>query len=275
MGESFRKYIRGEVFTVKYARDRSDMRGKEFHPFHEIIYFMGGDGCFISDSGRVELSAGMVMVIPKASYHQLCITGGEEDYHRLVIHFDDVPALLPFLRRCGGVSVTRAGETGDYLFGKVLELYGSRADTAAREAVIFSAVTLWLSGVAGSAADIPPQAAHTAVTQCLTLIHEKLSDDLSVASLAAELNLSPSALSHIFKREMHISIYKYILEKRLVLARERILTGESATAAAAACGFGDYSGFYRQYVKMFGTSPAARQKKESTAGDNPPEKENS
>ena len=43
--------------------------------------------------------------------------------------------------------------------------------------------------------------------------------------------------------------------KRLTAAREKIRSGEAAQYAAESCGFGDYSTFYRAYVKYFGRSP--------------------
>ena len=47
----------------------------------------------------------------------------------------------------------------------------------------------------------------------------------------------------------------YLTVKRLVYARQRIEAGEPATHAYLACGFNDYSSFYRAYVKYFGTAP--------------------
>jgi AraC-like DNA-binding protein len=87
-------------------------------------------------------------------------------------------------------------------------------------------------------------------------INGHLSESLTVAGIAKRLNISPSLLSHAFKNEMNIAPYRYILKKRLVLAQHKIARGESATAAAIECGFGDYSGFYKQYKKTFGTSPS-------------------
>ena len=53
-----------------------------------------------------------------------------------------------------------------------------------------------------------------------------------------------------------MSIHKYVLEKRLILANKKIRQSVNPTVAASECGFADYSGFYRQYKKMFGVSPA-------------------
>ena len=53
-----------------------------------------------------------------------------------------------------------------------------------------------------------------------------------------------------------MSIHKYVLEKRLILENKKIRQSVNPTVAASESGFADYSGFYRQYKKMFGVSPA-------------------
>ena len=57
---------------------------------------------------------------------------------------------------------------------------------------------------------------------------------------------------------MNISIHQYILKKKLVMAHHKILDGIPATQAAIDCGFNDYSGFYKQFKKMFNKAPSDR-----------------
>ncbi len=45
--------------------------------------------------------------------------------------------------------------------------------------------------------------------------------------------------------------------KRLLAARAMLQRGESAQKSAYACGFSDYSAFYRAYQKRFGHAPSA------------------
>ena len=94
------------------------------------------------------------------------------------------------------------------------------------------------------------------VIKCIDYINDNLFNELSIEKLSKELNVSPSTISHTFTKEMRISPYRYILQKRLVNAQNRIANGESATAVAIDCGFSDYSGFYKQYKKAFGITPS-------------------
>lgn len=258
MENLFKKYVNTDVFTVKYAKGTSDMRGKEFHTYHEIIYFMGGEGKFISDNIHIDLRPDIIILIPKANYHQLLITGGEEEYHRCVIHFDDIPLLKPLISQTlGNIYVIDADLHIKYLFKKVISLTDSAADNTTKDNIVFSVITLLLDEILHSPMSYDnDENMKTISRKCIDIINVNLCGSISVSQISNKLNISKSALSHIFKKEMNISIYKYILEKRLILARGKILKGCNATRAALECGFNDYSGFYKQYKKMFGTAPS-------------------
>lgn len=60
---------------------------------------------------------------------------------------------------------------------------------------------------------------------------------------------------------MNIPIRKYVIKKRLILAHSKILKGELSSVAAIECGFNDYSGFYRQYKKMYDITPSTHTRK--------------
>ena len=59
-----------------------------------------------------------------------------------------------------------------------------------------------------------------------------------------------------FKEETGYSMHQYILEKRILAARNLILTGSPATVASVECGFKDYSTFSRAYKKLLGQIPS-------------------
>ena len=59
----------------------------------------------------------------------------------------------------------------------------------------------------------------------------------------------------LFKAQTGCTVHNYIRQKRLVLAARLIREGMSASAAAAECGFVDYSAFHRAFTKTFRVSP--------------------
>ena len=91
-------------------------------------------------------------------------------------------------------------------------------------------------------------------------INERILEDVSLSSLSDELHMSTSQINRIFRKLMGMSVYSYIVSKRLVMAQGMISRGERASDASQACGFKDYSCFYRLYKKRFGVSPTESKK---------------
>jgi AraC-like DNA-binding protein len=93
-------------------------------------------------------------------------------------------------------------------------------------------------------------------------IAENLSTELSLADIADKLFVSKYYLSHAFSREVGVSVYRYIMLRRLLLARQMLLDGEAAGQVCRSCGFADYTSFYRAFKSEYGISP-----REFTAGN--------
>lgn len=89
----------------------------------------------------------------------------------------------------------------------------------------------------------------------LKYINEHLREELSIDELAAKCYVSRFYLMHRFKEETGYTIYNYIMQKRLLLAKELLGKGVGAAQAASECGFREYSAFLRAFKKNFKTTP--------------------
>lgn len=244
----FSNHIQAPELLFKHARGVSDRSGREFHAFDEIIYFLDGEAEFISERLHMPLSPDTLIVIPKQTYHQLVIHGDPQRYHRCLLQFSapDTP---------DGITAIRGDREIAYLFGKLMSAAEARDPAAPR--LLCAVLTLLLSALK----DKQPLADGTyaqnpLVRQALHYINRNLAGPLSLPEIAGACSVSPSTLSHVFKAEMNLSLHQFIIKKRLMRAFHRIASGQSATAAALECGFRDYSAFYRQYKKHFGTAPS-------------------
>lgn len=252
----FEHHIKTEDVTFTYARGRSAKSGKEFHVFHEIILFMDGDAEFITESIRTKLSPGTLIIIPKETYHQLTIHGAKEDYCRCLINFYDSPALSALSKRfVQAPTVMQSDKNTDYLFDRLIKNVKSENS----DLILGAVLVLLLSEInEKSSAYTNETSQNPFVINAVKYINENIRQKITVDQIARECMVSPSSLSHIFKKEMNTSLYKFIIKKRLINAYHRIMSGEAATTAAMECGFSDYSGFYKQYKKMFGISPSEK-----------------
>lgn len=93
------------------------------------------------------------------------------------------------------------------------------------------------------------------VQNAMQYIGEHISSPLSLEEIAGQLFISKYHLSHAFSAEVGISVYRYILLRRLLLARQLLMDGEPAGQVCRSCGFSDYTSFYRAFKSEYGISP--------------------
>lgn len=243
--ELFEHYIKSGNTLFKHAKGKSVMSGKEFHIYNEIIYFLDGKAELITEFSRTKIKPHTLIAIPKETYHQVRILGNAENYHRCIINFDCL--------KLNNFFTCTADSEIDYLFSKLMNCTSSPDSGEILKAVLIL-LTDKISSQTHSNNATTSQ--NSLVSKCINYINENLSEELSVCKIAKFLNMSESSVAHIFKKEMNISLHKYVTEKRLMAAYRRISSGESATSVYLECGFKDYSNFYRQYKKLLGFAPS-------------------
>ena len=80
-------------------------------------------------------------------------------------------------------------------------------------------------------------------------------DDLTVAGIAASLNLDRRYLSRLFKTHTGKTVQQYLICVRMEEARRYLSQGRSVQDTATLCGYEDVSNFSKMYKKHFGISP--------------------
>ena len=86
-------------------------------------------------------------------------------------------------------------------------------------------------------------------------IDEHLAEDLNYGTIAKKFYISEKNLYKFFKKETGFTLSNYINERRIIKALSELNAGNSATEAAAAAGFKDYSVFYRSFLRKVGITP--------------------
>ena len=91
-------------------------------------------------------------------------------------------------------------------------------------------------------------------------IREHACEPIELSRLARDLGVSMRSLQENFRRSYGCSPRAYITERRLFAARQRLLApepGDTVTAIAYECGFGDVAHFALGYRAKFGELPSA------------------
>ena len=86
-------------------------------------------------------------------------------------------------------------------------------------------------------------------------INEHLAEKITLEQVAKHLLVSQSTISHLFQKQFGTSFYHFIIQRRLIAAKNGILSGIPLQQIWETCGFPDYSSFYRSFKKEYGISP--------------------
>ena len=103
---------------------------------------------------------------------------------------------------------------------------------------------------------LPPVTGDRRILNIMDYINSHLMEEITVDAIAEACYISRYHLMHLFKRETGYTLFDYITEKRLALARDLLKTGMPVTEACFGSGFKNYSTFFRAYKKHFHVSPS-------------------
>lgn len=254
----FSRYVKSDTISFKHAKGISDHSGKEFHLFHEIVLFLGGDAQLISETVNINLKPQTIVVIPKETYHQFIINGDQNEYYRCVFQFYETAENLSLISSSiQELFVTESDKIIAHLFSKMIKMTKEPDENA--QIVSEAVLNLLLDEIKSKKSiEVFEDLSDELTKQAIEYISQNLAENVNVNDIAKYLNVSPSTLMRTFKKNMNMPIHKYIIKKRLIFAHTKITNGEPATLVAIDCGFNDYSGFYKQYKKMFGVSPSRK-----------------
>lgn len=256
----FKHQIINEDIGFWYAKGKSIMSGKEFHSYHEILYIMEAEGYLLSEQGKTALSGNTIILIPKETFHSFDFTE-ESSYLRCRIWFSDIPQCNDIIDQCMNQIriMTKPNVVIEGLFRDLCDSFPSGFSISEQKLLLRSAVLRLLLEIKRNIGSFLPPAERgldSLIAQALEYINMNYLQEINIDKIAAKLFVSRSQLSHSFSKELNISVYKYIINKRLIHAEHLMKNGCTAAEACTASGFGDYSSFYRIYKKQYGHSPS-------------------
>ena len=230
---------------------------REIHNYHELLYFLDGEADCLTADSSYSLRSGYLLLIPRGTYHFLRFPR-EQGFVRLKIGFPE--SILTGTPLQNTVHRFQLLKQPDHTIVSVLQKICRllhQPDTAYTRFHAYTACMLALTELCAAPAPKLP-AGGQPLFQVMDYINTHLSQNLTAEHLAASLNLSVSTLTHRFKQTYGISLHRYIAQRRLFHAQSLLDQGYLPTKIFSACGYGDYSSFYRAYVDHFGHPPSAK-----------------
>lgn len=111
-----------------------------------------------------------------------------------------------------------------------------------------------------SSKDIIPSKRDSLVIKATNLIDETIYEPLTLEEICSELNISKYHFIRIFKGQVGITPYQYMLDIKMKLACEDLEYGEDILKVVDKYGFYDLSHFHKRFKKVFGVTPLEYQK---------------
>ncbi len=227
------------------------------HQAYEIYCLVSGKVEFRVEGEVFHLTSGSALLLDFARLHS---AKAEGHYERAVLHFPKEVLYrqeLPLLKLFSEPGILYHFDSGD-LFHKYLSEFTTIASMPedVRDIAIHShVVSLLLKFSAMCDEATVADRSNEQIKRIVKYINENLSSELSEGGIANTFYMSLSTLIRQFKKTTGVSAPKYILYKRMSLARAMLERGVPAGEVALRCGYNDYSTFYRSYRKVHGLSP--------------------
>lgn len=238
------------------------------HNHYELIYVTQGAGRYVVEGCRYPLKPETLFLFRPGEFHYVDVAE-DKPYSRYVIHFEasavsvEVRPLLSQLEKRSEegnfydsaelpLVVTGAFER----LNAIRRMPEDKGELLAR--LILSEIIVSLSVALPS----KPEAAEPLGLRVVRYLNDHLTEKIALEELAKHFFVSKYYICRAFRAHNGVSILKYLTEKRVYLAHQLMCQGETAVSAAMEAGFGDYSSFYRAYLRIFGTAPSGREVKE-------------
>ena len=261
-----------EDYRLFHLRSDSGTRPEfHYHEFCKILLLLSGSGGYTVDGQRYALQSGDVVLVGSHTVHRPEFEPGAA-YERIILYISP-----DFLRRasvpdCDLTECFRSGHVlrlGEperkRLFSLAAALERELAgEDYGRELLCHAALLRLLVRIGRELRRTdaprpgPVKPGNERVAAILRYLDRHLTEDICIDDLAEQFYLSKYHMMRLFRWETGTTIHGYLTERRLIMARELMSGGTSATDACFRSGWRSYCSFTRAYGKRFGSTPTGR-----------------
>lgn len=270
-----RQHMLAQSFEIfHYCDSKLDNVELHHHDFFEIYLFLSGNVDYSIESRIYHLLPGDMLLISPLELHQPRITQEvTPPYERIVLWINKA-----FLNQFSSpqTSLTSCFDANDphhtnllrfspaqreIVQGLMLQLISEAGNRSYGGDLVSISILMQLLVEINRVAQttIPKyesgDKAAMLVSNVLDYINEHYNEELSLDTIANKFFISKYHLSHEFNRLVGTSVYRYIVQKRLVIAKQMLSDGVPPTDAYQHCGFKDYANFYRAFKNTYDINP--------------------
>ncbi|KPU43154.1 bifunctional transcriptional activator/DNA repair enzyme AdaA [Oxobacter pfennigii] len=265
----------GQAFELFYLRDRA-FKGSSFNTnyYHAITFCTAGEVSVIVDDKRHILKAGEIFLTKASCKGHYMVLEPTPIYERVLLWIK--PGFISTIEE-DGINLLECFDTvvlrpnshlRETIMDIVLKLEKTCIEQAHGHEILSYAYIVELliylnrayKNIIHDEIEVDIKYSMN-IDKVIEYIDENLCCDLSLDKLADKFYISKYWLLREFKKSVGFTLYNYILQKRLSMAKQLIMENVSVTEVYLKCGFRDYTNFIAAFKKAYGLPPKKYYKK--------------
>ncbi|ALB44227.1 MULTISPECIES: AraC family transcriptional regulator [Clostridium] len=241
------------------------------HDFYEFYLYLSGDVTYLIEGKSYNLKSGDIVLINTRELHRAVINSMKMPYERIVLwinksFLNELSTPETDLTQCfenvEKANVIRADfqiqQNVRAQLSKLLELenYKGLGKDLLYKAYIIELIIQLNNLVLSHKSDFDIDVTKSSLIDGIVeYINNHINEELTIDELSKEFYLSKFHLSREFKKYTGTTIHRYIVQKKLIQAKELILKNYPINSVYKQSGFGDYSNFFRAFKNEYSISP--------------------
>ena len=230
-----------------------------FNTERMLLYFIHGSGTVMLGDRSYRIHAGdLFLTHPAQLYH--CAIDSKVFHERIVVHMDQAffqqfPCDISHLQNRQSRYIP--SDVAAPLVSRVTELLALTQQPVLAVCKL-TELLVQLGGITEASGEPPRE--NRLIARVLAYLNENFDKPISVDTVAVHFHITGSYLAHLFKDHTGLSLWNYVILRRLQLVNSLLRQGFSAEEACYRAGFDNYTNFYRLYKKHLGMTPSQYKK---------------
>lgn len=268
--EAMNSCIDKQYFAIAHLYSDEKPMNMHIHDCYEIYYSISGGKQFLIDQCNYSIQPGDLFFVNQYESHHLTqidrqiheriVISIYPDYLKLISSIYTDLNLCFSLRTKGGHKLSLSPEDQKrflYFIHKISSVNGFGEDLIEQSS--FLELMVFLNSIFNCRQEMNKEkevsVPHDQVDRILTYINQNIHNPLTINEISEHFYLSTSYICRIFKSATGTTINKYIIAKRITMAKSLLTQGHTVNETCDLCGFHDYSNFLKSFTKAVGISP--------------------
>lgn len=240
--------------------NKKDVLSKHIHDSYEIIFIKKGNFEYHFEDSVINVSSGDLLITPPHVYHYFLSTDGSRcERYILLVKDEEFKSIISNIDKPSKINIFENEQIYScfkrfdyYTSESVLEKLNKHTNLLVE--ILIKELLVNVSAIK----DFDNESLYSSnpiLSSIIKYINDNLIDVTFTSDLMQKFNISESYLNKLFQKNLKITPKRYLVLKKMSLAKkligEKLPLGEVATR----CGFASYTAFYRTFLEHYKIPP--------------------